>query len=162
MQLSNQIEVTLNKGIKMLIDSDVWDLFKHKKWFAVNSHARGNFYVMRASYGKTETLHRLIMGVNDRNVFVDHINHNTLDNRKCNLRLCTRSENARNLNSHKDSISKYLGVTLHKNRNKWQTQIKINGKNTYIGVFEKEIDAAMAYDKVAKIHHKQYANLNFK
>lgn len=163
MQLSKEfVEIKMNLGVSMKIDAEDWEKFGEFKWFPIDAHKRGKYYVMRKRSGKTEILHRLIMNVIDKSKVVDHINHDTLDNRKINLRVCSRSENQRNLTSHKDSISKYLGVTWHKSRNKWQAQIKENGKNMYIGVFVSEVEAAKAYDERAKKHHKEFANLNFK
>ena len=61
----------------------------------------------------------------------------------------------------KSAHSKYRGVTLEKRINKWQTQIRINGKHKIIGYFNDEIEAAKAYDKAARKHHKEFAVLNF-
>lgn len=104
-------------------------------------------------------MHRDILGVvNDKNVFVDHINHNRIDNRRCNLRLVTKSQNNQNRSSLKNSTSKYLGVYIRKG--KWISRIKVNQKPIHLGTFTCETQAALAYNNAAELHFGEYANLN--
>ena len=91
---------------------------------------------------------------------VDHINHNTLDDRIENLRAATSSQNNANGSSHRDSTSKYRGVCYLKNKNKWECKIQSEYKKVWVGWFETEIEAAIAYNKAALIYHKEFANLN--
>lgn len=93
---------------------------------------------------------------------VDHINHNSIDDRIENLREATRSENVRNSSSRKGSSSQYLGVQKIKRdrKKKWMVLIFINGKNTNIGSFETEVEAALTYNKFAVKHFKEFASLN--
>jgi len=109
-------------------------------------------------------LHRFIMNVTDSNIYVDHKNHNTLDNRKQNLRLCSPQENSFNqtIQNRNSKSSKYKGVFWDKGRNKWQTSIKYNQKRIYIGRYENEEEAAKAYDLVALNLFGEFSNLNFK
>lgn len=105
-------------------------------------------------------LHRLI-AIPPFKMQVDHINGNKLDNRKQNLRICTNQQNNRNINAHKDSTSKYKGVSWDKTNKKWLVQITDQyGKNRHIGRFVDEIEAANAYNEYAKIYHKEFAKLN--
>lgn len=77
---------------------------------------------------------------------IDHINGDRADNRICNLRDATRAENSQNMRSpHKDSVSKYLGVTWHKACRKWWARICIDGRRISLGYFDTESDAADAY-----------------
>jgi hypothetical protein len=97
---------------------------------------------------KRYRLHRLIMGITDPKIIVDHINRNPLDNRKSNLRLCTIAENSRNsgiISSR--NTSGYKGVT--KSSKKWLARIEFNGKKMYLGSFNTPQAAAEAYDKKA-------------
>jgi len=96
-------------------------------------------------------------------MFVDHINHNGLDNRKANLRPATRAQNGRNRTKFKNRIygSKFKGVTWNRKYKCWQAQIQVNGKSTALGRFTDEITAAKAYDRAAKKYHKDFASLNF-
>lgn len=110
-----RIQLTKNK-FAVVDDFDFEELSKYS-WCASDS-GNNKFYAHKKSNSKTVLMHRLILNINDKNVEVDHINHNTLDNRRCNLRVCSRTQNNRNKSSHKNSTSKYLGVSLDKARNK--------------------------------------------
>ena len=93
---------------------------------------------------------------------VDHINHDFTDDRIENLRAATRSQNQRNRKgANKNSTSKFLGVSLDKrNRNTWRANIYVDGKQTFLGNFETEIEAAIAYNNAAIIHFNEFASLN--
>lgn len=112
--------------------------------------------------GKRESLalHRLILGVTDKNIKVDHINGNQLDNRKENLRLCTNRENSVNRGPSKNNTSGFKGVTIDK-CGKWQAAIYQDGKRFYLGLFTKKEDAARAYDIKAVEMHGDFVKTNF-
>lgn len=93
---------------------------------------------------------------------VDHINHNTLDNRKGNLRNCTHSENHGNEYAAPGKTSKYKGVSKHTQTGRFRACIKHQRKYIHLGYFKKEKEAARAYDKAAKEHFGGFAYLNFK
>ena len=110
---------------------------------------------------KLGLLHRYIMNYNGDN-YVDHINNNTLDNRKKNLRIVTAKQNNMNSSSRSNSSSKYIGVSYHNRNKKWQASIKIDNKSLYLGNFKNEEGAAKARDKTTKKYFGEYGNLNFK
>lgn len=91
----------------------------------------------------------------------NHINHNTLDNRRTNLRLCTKQQNAFNKLSRANSSSKYKGVYWNSTKNKWQCSIIHNGKIIYLGRFNCEKEAAKIYDVKAKELFGEFALFNF-
>jgi len=141
-------------GIKEVrIDDEDWLVVSQYRWYVNYSKCTKTFYVRRNIYanGKQTVmrLHRMLL-LAKKGEIVDHKNNDTLDNRKSNLRLCTYSENKMNSTIHKESkTSKYKGVGFHKDRQKYQAYIRVNGKQFYLGLYESEIDAAKAYDKKA-------------
>ena len=109
---------------------------------------------------KTLYMHRAIMGVNHGdNIVVDHIHHNTLDNRKSELRVCTRQQNAMNMKI-RSGTSRFKGVRWHKTTKKWVSRITMNGATKHIGLYKHEIDAASAYNDEAKRLFGEFACLN--
>lgn len=153
-----------NSGFFSLVDDEDFDLLNQKTWYSIQ---KGNtFYVYRRERKngicKTIFMHRFIMNTPE-GLDVDHVNHLGWDNRKCNLRNCTRKDNLRNRSKVK-SASSYIGVSLLKLKNRiaYRAKIRINGKSTHLGVFNSEIEAAQCYDMNAKKYYGEYANLNFK
>lgn len=88
-------------------------------------------------------LHRLIMNCPEGMV-VDHVNHDTFDNRKQNLRVCTQSQNMKNLQMYSSNTSGHRGVNFHKLTQKWQASIQANMKQIHLGLHEKIEDAISA------------------
>lgn len=93
-------------------------------------------------------------------IMVDHINRDVTDDRIENLRECNYLQNNRNRTSARYSSSKYLGVSLHSNKRAWEAAVSINNKRTYIGYFNSEQAAALAYNKSAIRLYGEFANLN--
>ena len=85
---------------------------------------------------------------------VDHIHHNTLDNRKSELRLCTRSQNAQNTRKPKTNTSGHKGVS--RDNHKWRATIKINGQRIHLGIFTDINDAIAARAAAVNLYHKEY------
>jgi len=106
-------------------------------------------------------MHRLLANT-PPHLFCDHINHNGLDNRKQNLRNCTKAQNNRNKRPHRNSTSEYKGVHWNKDHKKWTARIYAHGKAIHLGHFNDEKEAARAYDTAAKKYHRDFANLNLK
>ncbi len=102
------------------------------KWRYVKGYA-----VTTNKNGKNIFLHRLILNVLDYpKIKVDHENHNTLDNRDENIRLCTIRQNNMNKSLTDKNTSGIIGVVWDKARNKWRAQIRINGKMTNLGRYD--------------------------
>lgn len=107
-------------------------------------------------------LHRVVMGIANmaRGIEVDHRNGDKLDNRRENLRLCTRGHNNAARRKQTGCSSKFRGVTWDKDKKRWQAQIGFRGKNKVLGRFKVEEDAARAYDKEARKLYGEFAQPN--
>lgn len=130
-----------DNSIKFIIDIDDYDKVKDICWYASIS-MDGNIYMNN----KTKTyisLHRLILNAK-KGEYVDHIDRNSLNNKKENLRIVTNQQNGFNSSIKKNNTSGFIGVTLSKDRNKWTSQIKINYKVINLGRFLKKEDAIKA------------------
>jgi len=156
--------IALTRGKYAIVDAADYDKLSRYKWQAFKG--RGCFYACRKSWCKAEKkyemvwMHRLIINAPD-GLFVDHINHDGLDNRKENLRPATRGQNRCNsrLSKGKKS-SQYKGVYRRKNKNRWSASIHHNNKYIWLGYFDDERSAAKAYDKAARRYHGEFAVLN--
>lgn len=125
-------------GHKVLIDDDFWPYFREFNWFIgpnLNYVTRNG---CRDATGKRISflLHREVLGIGrkcDYPFEVDHINGNKFDNRKENLRICTRTQNCQN-SIRKPGDSGFMGV--HKDRNKWRVQVRFRGKSISLGAYD--------------------------
>jgi hypothetical protein len=91
----------------------------------------------------------------------DHINGDTLDNRRCNLRVCSHQQNISNRKKQRNpTTSQYKGVHLDKARGKWHAKLRSHGRMVHIGYFTSEEDAAQAYNEAARKHFGEFARLN--
>lgn len=150
--------IELTQGCSAIVDAADYEWLMQWKW-CVNHH-KHTTYAKRGAAGATVMMHRFILSAT-KGITVDHINHNGLDNRRANLRLATYSENLRNTRSVFGSSSKYLGVSFDKTRGKWRANIMLGGTKKQIGRFDREADAAAAYDEAAIRHYGAFANPNF-
>jgi hypothetical protein len=106
-------------------------------------------------------MHRFLTGALPGQV-VDHINGDGLDNRRCNLRVCTHKQNVRNARPYKGKkTSKFRGVYFSAPTQKFKAQIMCSGVKINLGSFESEKSAAEAYDEAASKLFGEYARLNF-
>jgi len=160
--------IKLTQGKYTLVDDEEFDKLNQYKWHA--EKAPYTYYAVRSvgshAARKRIRMSRFIMNAPEK-MYVDHINHDGLDNRKENLRICTHAENSRNKKSHIDGSSEYLGVShrryFKKNGNyseRWVTEIMFCNKRIYIGRYRNEIDAALSYNQKAVELFGEFANLN--
>ncbi len=141
------------------VDDEDFDFLNQWKWCA-HTTRHNRTYVDRRDVrsNKSIFLHKEIMKP-PTGLVVDHIDGNPLNNQKQNLRVCTRSENIRNrVKKTAKSISRYKGVSIVKG--KFQVTIHKDKKSIHLGRFEKEIDAAKAYNVGALKYHGEFACLN--
>ena len=92
-----------------------------------------------------------------KDMVVDHINMNPLDNRKCNLRICTMQQNNFNKKEQTNNTSGRVGVTWDKQTNKWRAQIQVNGKSIKLGRFKNKEDAIKARLQAEMKYYKEFA-----
>jgi hypothetical protein len=152
------MKVSLSNGKHALVDDEDYELVVQFNWRIQKSC--NTFYAQRHVLlnGKrtTQSMHKLITGYD----LTDHINGNGLDNQRCNLRRATNLQNLANRISTCGK-SKYKGVSWDSENQKWRAQIKHNYKKTYLGLYNDEIDAAMAYDAKAIELFGEFARPNF-
>jgi hypothetical protein len=146
--------IPLTKGQNTLVDTADYDMLNQWNWCAQWCEETQSFYAQK---GGGVRIHQLILGCK----WGDHKNHDTLDNRRENLRKCTRSQNARNARIRVDNKSGFKGVSWTERLNKWQVRIVVNRKSKYLGLFTSKEDAARAYDRAAEIYHGEFALKNF-
>lgn len=105
-------------------------------------------------------MHRLVMHINDSSIHIDHINHNTFDNRKCNLRQCTAAENNCNVEKRIDNSSGYPGVSWHKRDMCWEVHIQVHKKQIYLGRFNNFEDAVQARKEAEEKYFQDFSFIN--
>lgn len=158
-------EIRLTNGMVTIIDDDDYDLVSQRTWFPIPNR--------NITYAATFTplldsrllfLHSFVLGKRG-NVGTDHINGNGLDNRKENLRPASQRQNMMNRSKSptvdgKVCSSNFKGVTWLKRRRRWQSRVKLIGRNYYLGEFKNEITAVRAYDIKAQHYFGEFAKLN--
>jgi len=153
-------EIELTYNMMALIDNEDFEDISKYKWSAVKLKSGYNYYAVRVDLdGHNITMHSHIMKPS-KGQMIDHKDGNGLNNqRKTNLRFCTKSQNMMNKNKYR-GLSKYKGVTLDKSRNKWSASITLNHKRVHLGRFNMEKDAALAYNQKATELFGEFARLN--
>jgi hypothetical protein len=142
--VDDHVEIILTKGFVAVCDLVDFERVKAYAWYAQIGRS-GLIYARNVFVG---LLHRFLMSAPDVQD-VDHWDHNGLNNRRSNLRLCTGTQNQGNSRKQLSTTSSFKGVTWHKHTGKWQTRIRINGKLKYVGLFTSEVEAARAYNQAA-------------
>jgi ribosomal protein L15E len=150
-------ELPLSRGLVAIVDDEDYQYLSQWKWSLLvvrNKHK----YAYRPDWPslKLHMLHRVIMGVADKKLVVDHKDHNGLNCRRENLRIATRQQNQFNLHREHPSSSKFKGVAWNKKAQKWIANIRVDGKSHYLGSFSDEREAADAYRKYALAYHGEF------
>ena len=158
-------QIELTQGKVALVDDEDYEYLNKYSW-----HLTPKLYVRRfrkhpLPKPRNVFMHRQVLGIQFKSTKMqtDHINHNKLDNRKGNLRICTASQNQWNRRVGNVGRSRYKGVAFLKNKNvrPWQAQISVGNKRIYLGQFDSELLAAKVYDKSAIEHFGEFALTNF-
>ena len=152
--------VTLTKGYEAIIDANDVDLVGQHNWCVRGG--RNTLYATRGEGSKGNQrfirLHRFLTDA-PKDLIVDHINGNGLDNRRCNLRLVSNSENTRNQTIKNNNTSGYKGVSLYKATGRWCAKICVEGKQYFLGYFDTPEEASIAYQNASKIFHKEFGRI---
>jgi len=141
-----------------LVDDGDYDLVMRYRWNAIEQPGQGCAYALTndpAGPSRSLHMHTLITGWAQ----VDHRDHNGLNNQRANLRPATHSQNLGNQRKRRGTASRYKGVTPCKRS--WQARIRVNGKQTHLGTYGTEEEAARAYDAAARRAFGEFACLNF-
>lgn len=162
-------ELPLSKGYVALIDDADFEVFGQHKWSAIMCSGRPYARRNRDVDGKLKCvlLHREIMEVElgDSGLHVDHRDGNTLNCQRYNLRVATVKQNLGNQRKqNRSTTSRYKGVAWHRQkygREKWAAYLHRDGKKRHIGMFDREEDAARAYDAAAREAFDEFAKPNF-
>lgn len=143
-------EIALLHGqIAWCDEVDLPVLISHR-WY-LNNHG----YVRSGSGRSFRLMHHMVIGRPPTGMVVDHVDGNRLNNKRENLRFCTRAENSRNRKKHANNRSGFKGVWLDSRRKKcWRAQINFDGTKINLGSFYHKRDAFAAYAAAAqKLHH---------
>jgi hypothetical protein len=151
-------KIKLTQGKVATIDNIDFDLTQNKwqyhRGYAIRHNSKDHRLIDR--------MHRIILirklG-HARFKYADHINGNKLDNRRDNLRPATVFQNQHN-RKKQTNVSGYKGVIWNKKLRRWQVMIQVKNKRIHLGLFDKKLDAAKAYNDAAKKYHKEFAKLN--
>jgi len=152
--------IDVYNGYSALVDDADFPHLSQKRWHLAGH--RGTMYVTTSAWvgGKCVSvpMHTLIASA-PLGMVVDHVNGNRLDNRRSNLRICTRTENLWNRHAAPRGVSRFSGVTYEGNR--WRARISRENHRINIGVFAREVDAAIAYDAKCRALRGEFARPNF-
>lgn len=157
-----------NGGFTQIDDAD-WPLVSPYVWRHYTKRRLGSSVTYADARVTTNgkwgylQMHRLILGLSDPRVQVDHRNRDGLDNRRANLRVATNSQNHANQDKPITNTSGYKGVSRNRTNklHPWFAQIGVNRKQLYLGCFSTPAEAALAYDRAALQHFGEFARLNF-
>lgn len=152
--------IPLSNGGFVIVDDADYDKLIKFKW-----HGRRKekvYYAVRGKYIKEtrkrtkELMHRMILGLNDPKVLVDHVNGDGLDNRRSNLRICNGTENTRNSRRSCHNTTGFKGVSLNKRTGKFTARIMADNKRLFLGYFMTAEEASKVYNDKAKELFKSF------
>ncbi len=152
--------IPLTQGKVAIVSNEDYEYLSQWKWSFHGKYAHRSEWI-KGGKGKQihHYMHRQLMNV-PKGLDTDHINGDKLDNRRENLRVCSRSQNNANMTKPSHNTSGFRGVSWDKRAKKWQARINKNGKLQYCARFEDKLSAAKAYnDKFFELYGN-YAKLN--
>jgi len=157
--------IPLSRGLQALVDDEDYEALAAHNWYAARDVKTGRSYATRMSAGGQRNRHRIWMHrvITDAppGMQVDHINLDTLDNRRKNLRLASRADNAKNSPLQANNTSGFKGVCWHRRRGMWVAMVGVANRQQWLGAFADAREAAAAYDEAARRLYGPFARLNF-
>lgn len=156
-------EIPLSQGKYALVDDTDYSYLSQFTWSACQYKKGYTFYAVRrdASTGRLISMHRALLGY-PRGVRIDHRDGNGLNNQRENIRQATASQNQHNRPGWRNAQgSSYKGVDFVKRRGLYRSRICVARQQMTLGLFENEVDAALAYDVAARQYHGEFAWCNF-
>lgn len=151
-------EIELTQGKFAMVDDEDYEKLSNHEWCA--ALVRHVWYAHRRIGRTTISMHRVVMGLGNEEVQVDHIDGNGLNNQKSNLRICNYSENNWNSRKRLDNTSGFKGVNWHIRLKKWCARIQVNGKRKNLGYFDTAEEASYAYDSASREYHGEFSRNN--
>ena len=147
------IGYTSNTNKQFIFDVDDYEKVSKYHWYEET-----NGYIRSSGQKKEDKvlLHRLVMGFPE-DIVIDHINHNTFNNKKSNLRIATTSQNAMNRIKSSNNTSGMSGVVWVKSRNKWKSQIKFNNQLIFLGEYDRFEDAEKRRKQAEEKYFGEYS-----
>ena len=149
-------EIKLTKGFVAQVDDEDYEYLNQWKWYVYIDRIYHYAIRTESKSRKRIKMHRVILNAPD-NIFVDHIDHDGLNNQRRNIRLCTNTQNQWNMKGRRNG---HKGVS--KEKYCFRAAIKYQGKTIHLGSFRTESEAAQAYDIKAKELFGEFALLNFR
>ena len=158
--------IKLTRGKVAIVDDSLFDLLNAFSWYAQKPN-----YVWYASRDETRVdgsrstvfMHRLIaeMAGMDMSQVINHRDGDGLNNQTGNLRSATTAQSIQNQRMKRNNTSGYRGVNWNRPNRKWMALIMADGKRFNLGCYPSKVEAALAYDAAARLHHGEFARLNF-
>lgn len=149
--------IETQEGIRVLIDTEDHPKLSRYKWKVKREGSRQYAVCAKPPFTR---MHRMVLQPK-RGEIIDHANGDGLDNRKCNLRICTPSQNMYNRKVNRNNITGFKGVSIDKKTGLFLAAIQKDRKSIKLGLFDNPFKAAKAYDAAAKEMFGEFANLNF-
>jgi len=165
-------EIPLTQGYVALVDDEDYQrivdigpwcasVYRRKDGSVLKIYAHHSSYTVDKKVGKGYLMHRVVLGLTDYKVKVDHFpDPSGVNNQRSNLRLATAAQNTQNQQLRLENTSGYKGVHWSKHASRWTAAIKVKGKTKRLGYFTNPKDAARTYDKAALEFFNNFACTN--